>query len=914
MDVLQHLQTVLGFIQTPISLIKEHRRLSFELRSGLRSIKQELEMIKADMESYDELQVQELAYDIEDFMHSIWIPGASGPILTAIGQDPREEHLERIRDFKESMERLEKRQQQVPQSAGQSRGSPSAQYHPEDLVGIEGPKRELLEVLSLCPSEGQQPRVISILGCPGVGKTTLARAVHDEPDVRREFGCVAWVAASGCNDWGDLLNKVLENVRKEAGGTTSANLQDILADKRYLVFIDDVQQAELLKDTVHAFPRNCWSSRIIVTTSVRSVAAACSSGSYVYTMQCLDSVNSDILFWRMIYGGERRGSPALVNGSKLIFSKCDGLPLALTNVAKHLRKQGNNLRKSDCEKVGKTLGSDYLADNSTASEFGEIRKTLAECYDTLPGYGHKTCMLSLSIFPRGHQINSNSLVRRLAAEGLDADVHKCVEELIDRSIINPVPTCNSSKDVAVCQVHGIMLEYITQKAVSKNFVTLIREDEPVLTIGCNMARVRRVAVQSSPKEKFDEVADKSAIRSLTMFHTEVYDFLSCKMLRVLDLKGCSGLNRRILDGICELLLLKYLSLRKTEVDVLPTKIENLHHLETLDIRETRVEKLPVEVIMLPKLAYLFGMFLLPDVPRQTGKLEEFLTNKSVLHTISGFVLNEAQVFNEVILKARKLKKVKVCCKGAPTPSLSRTSPPRKRIRPWGLADHNPPTLQAPLQGNNNMKLVSSLQERFTALESVSIHSTTGLCKDFLAALRGPCTISSIKLHGDLESLPDPVTLSGLCNLTKLQLFSTGLSSEELSVLQKLTCLEYLSIAEVRAEFGEGNFTVENDGFESLHRMCFEAPKLPKLQFQQGALPSLTSLHLLCPDSSQMQVTEEIEAYLGVEGISHLANLTEVVLHYSATDAKVKAWKSVGNGHSNRPCVKRQPRPINNTAA
>ncbi|KAL6654667.1 hypothetical protein ACP70R_008132 [Stipagrostis hirtigluma subsp. patula] len=915
MDVLQNVQTVLGTIQIPISLIKEHKKLSIELRSGLRSIKQDLEMVKAGIENYEELQVQELSYDIEDFLQDIWVPGPSGPILTAIGTDPRLEDLVHIDSFKQRIERLEKHQQKGPKSGQSER---SACYHrEEDLVGIDKSKRELLELLSPSPYEGQhadghQPRVISIVGCRGVGKTALARAVHGDPDVRREFGCVAWVVASGCNDAGQLLNKVLENVLAESGGTTSANLQDILADKRYLVFIDDVQRAELWKDTVHAFPKNSRSSRIIVTTSVHSVAAACSFGSFVYGMQCLGEADSKDLFWRKVYGWERKPAPSLVHGSKSILGKCDGLPLALTSVAKHLSIKGNHLNRSDCEEMGQTLGSAYLEGNKVVSAFGEITRTLMQCYDSLPDYGHKNCMLSLSIFPKGHQINSKSLIRRLVAEGLvPRDGHKCFYELIDRSIIEPVLIRNNSKVVARCQVHGIMLEFTVQKSVSKNFITLIQEHEPLRTVDSTVARVRRLSVQNSTKERYSEVSDVSAIRSLTIFNSDLFHLQNCKMLRLLDLEGCNGLDRKFLDGISELPLLKYLSLRKTDANRLPTKIDKLQCLETLDIRETRVEKLPMAVIMLPKLAYLFGKFELPEIPNVA--VYEFLSKKSELHTLAGFVISdEPQGFEGVILNARKLKKIKMWSKDTLAPvagNISAPAPaPAPRKRKWyslvfdqklfGSPDHNPPTLQAPLQ-SNDIDVVSSLQKRFTTLDSVSIDST-GLCKKFLASLKGPCTISSIKLRGELDSLPGSVVLSGLCNLTKLQLFLTGLSSQDLSTLQSLCCLEYLKLTEHRDGFWEGSFFVKEDGFESLHQLCLEAPKLPKLQFEQGAMTSLTSLHLFCPDTSQMQVTAEI-----VGSISHLTDLNEVILHYSASEGAMQAWKTAANRNPNRPCVKRQ---------
>ncbi|CAL5080795.1 unnamed protein product [Urochloa decumbens] len=994
-------------------VIEEDRKRQGRLKNGVEVIKNEMEMVLAMIVDYTEYrdrettqeklilqQLQELAYDIEDFVAALWVPGPSGAlVLTATGMDPRPQYGDRIDEFRKILKNLQGQKRTEAKAlfrssqgggdtdyhsdamsatlAGSSASSSPPRYTPrKDLVGINKPIQDIIDLMSTAnggqhDAERKKLRVISIVGCRGIGKTALARAAYEDPRVFNKFDCVAWVEGSEISHSVDLLvNKVTKTLQTEAPTTTkSTNLFDILGHKRYLVFIDNVQQADVWRDTVDAFPLNDTGSRILVTTSVYSVAVACSSGSYVYRMQSLGQDESKDLFWRRVYGRPTKPANNLVTGSEGIFSKCGGLPLALTSIANHLSIKSNYLTKSCCEDVSKYLGRDYLSGNTTVSTFRQLRKVLVQCYDNLPDYDHRIYLLYLSIFPEGHKIKNKSLIRRLVAEGLvPKDGSKCFDVLVDRCTVDPVQDCGTV--LKKCQVRGVVLEYITEKAVSKNFVTLIHKQERLRKVDSNVARVRRLSIQSSTKERYSDVEDKSAIRSLTIFKSDLFAFQSCKMLRLLDLENCEGLNKGTLDDICQLLLLKYLSLRKTGINELPSKINKLQHLQTLNIQDTQVKTLPMEVIMLPKLAYLFGKFELPKSPKDKWELEQFLTKKSELHTLSGFVIKNKQGIESTILMARKLKKVKVWYEATldPAPAESRASVPalvssnsapapapngtlapagvpsrasspscarssfftstlqicasclkgRKRVLP---PDPNPVAHAfAPIRSNagaldfpsqiNLGDFISSLEKRFTTLDSVSIDSSR-LCKEFLGSLKGPSTISSIKLRGQLDSLPDSITLNGLCNLTNLQLISTGLSSHDLSNLQILSCLEYLKLSEHRDGFWDGRFVVNKDGFESLQQLCFEAPKLPKLQFNEGAMRSLTSLQLICANppittyfSSSFQLQESIEGFL------HLTHLNEVILHDSANEAKMEAWKTAANRHINRPCVKKQPKSNN----
>ncbi|KAK1620747.1 hypothetical protein QYE76_026264 [Lolium multiflorum] len=76
------------------------------------------------------------------------------------------------------------------------------------------------------------------------------------------------------------------------------------------------------------------------------------------------------------------------------------------------------------------------------------------------------------------------------------------------------------------------------------------------------------------------------------------------LLRVLDLEGCSGLTNKHLRDICRMYLLKFLSLRGTNIRRIPPSVGDLEHLQMLDARDTYLRNVPETVTNLEKLERL----------------------------------------------------------------------------------------------------------------------------------------------------------------------------------------------------------------------------------------------------------------------------------------------------------------------
>jgi Leucine-rich repeat (LRR) protein len=92
----------------------------------------------------------------------------------------------------------------------------------------------------------------------------------------------------------------------------------------------------------------------------------------------------------------------------------------------------------------------------------------------------------------------------------------------------------------------------------------------------------------------EEMDESNAIKILL----ESLPFTQVGILEVLDLEECKELKDHHLRNICNHVpLLKYLSLRNTDITELPKQIDKLLYLETLDIRQTKVQAFAKSVVL-----------------------------------------------------------------------------------------------------------------------------------------------------------------------------------------------------------------------------------------------------------------------------------------------------------------------------
>lgn len=483
-----------------------------------------------------------------------------------------------------------------------------------DLVGLDGPRNELIKLLLIKEEEDEEPesaarvKVISIVGSGGLGKTTLARVVYCQTKVYFDYG--VWVSVSPKPNVKNILIDVLHQCRRSPheGELDERELIDniriFLQDKRYLIVMDDIWD-RLVWDIIRsALPMNSLGSRIIVTTRINSVAESCCShwNDHIYNIQPLSLKDSRLLFHKRIFGSEEECPPYLLDVSDQILNKCSGLPLAIITMSSLLASRP--LDKPIWKEVYDSIGA-------TPERMEVMKSIFLLSYYVLPQH-LKVCFLYLSIFPEDYPINRDRVVRSWIAEGFICSKHEITaeevgesyfNELINRNMIHPVHGSYDVKPEAYL-IHGIMHELIKSKSIEENFVTLLGNGKHVPVLH---GKIRRLSIINISEDYcIPELEDKSHIRSLYIFGSVGLNlsFRHFIFLRVLDLEGCTDSIDHIIEEVPRLFLLRYLSLRGTNISKLPDQIGRLQSLETLDLRCTEVQELPTSIVQLRMLAHL----------------------------------------------------------------------------------------------------------------------------------------------------------------------------------------------------------------------------------------------------------------------------------------------------------------------
>ncbi|KQJ86050.1 putative disease resistance RPP13-like protein 3 [Brachypodium distachyon] len=859
-------------------------------------------------------EVRELSYDMEDSINDFMkhaddhqdTNGFMEKIKSSLGKMKARYRVgKEIQDFNKQITKMGKRNARYKTREAFSRTisatvDPRALAifeHASKLVGIDGPKAEMIKLLAQedgSAATKEQLKLVSIVGSGGMGKTTLANQVYQE--LKGQFECRAFLSVSRNPNMMNILRTILSEVSGQGYADTEAGsiqellgkISDFLADKRYFIAIDDIWGVETWNVIKCAFPLNSCGSRIITTTRINVVAESCRSSfnGDIYHIRCLNMVHSRQLFNTRLFDSGEDCPYYLQDVCEQILEKCNGLPLAIIAISGLLAntERTEHLWNLVKDSIGRAL------ERNTSVE--GMMKILSLSYFDLPPH-LKTCLLYLSIFPEDSIIKKKVLIRRWIVEGfvqkqgrytVDEIGERCFNELLNRSLIQPVKKDGFGWAKEACRVHDTILDFIISKSIEEKFVTLV--GIPNLPAVGTHGKVRRLSIQVSKQGNpfISTGLELSHVRSLNVFgdSVEIPSLDKFRHLRVLNFGGCSQLEDRHLVNIGRLFQLRYLKLKRTGISELPEEIGNVKCLELLDIRETKVRELPTAIVSLRNLSYLLvGMDV--KFPGGIAKMQalEVLKRVSVLkHPFDPRDLGQLKNLRKLYLY----------------------------FEPYD--DDGVTTIVEECHKD----VASSLRNLGNqSLRSLTIWDRSSFLQHEGPLCPVPLTLQKLKIHGfSFSTLPHvPKWMGSLANLQKLLLdVDDGVRQEDLCILGALPSLLILILIvwlpDQRTRSNKVNLIVSAElGFPCLRQFSYRIALglAPGPVFVAGSMPKLEELEICYKVEEELPVTAS-GAFdtIGIENLRCLITLKCGVISSSdkvAEDAKA-AMERAASTHPNHP--------------
>ncbi|CAI9117750.1 OLC1v1019229C1 [Oldenlandia corymbosa var. corymbosa] len=601
-DVLSHLEPLKSFLYQGMVSKVELRELK-DLENDILNAAYKLEYVVESIEMDGQLQ------------QSLWFYDALEDIKLA---------NQRVLDFHDMLNAV-----RVPQISSEKISRGTTPKMNETLVDLLDEESKIIDRLT----RGSLIRgVVSIVGMPGSGKTTLARKVFNTMNVLYHFHRRAWCTVSQTYSKTELLLDLLSHIDVVTDDMTKMTDNDLLSKlrryllgNRYLIVLDDIWDTAAWNDLELCFPDNGNGSRILITSRSQDVASRIKADS-LHRIRLLSDGESWKLLEKKLFEGANCPEELLEVG-KEIAKSCQGLPLAIVIIAGLLKNLETN--KDSWIKVSKSLSSEIIGNPENG-----CKEILELSYKYLPEY-LKACFIYLGTFLEDKDIPVTKLLRFWMAEGFIQETEtRSMEEvaedylmqLINSNLVN-IHKARSNGKIKTCRLHDLLRDLSQMKAEEEKFQQLVtKHDEPYASfpdfdydmeygsdnaITPSIFSSYRLSFGVKRPHFVDSQPSGSVARSLIFFASSdsepkcPYDISfickNFKFLRILDLESIMAIDFPVEIG--QMIQLRYLAVSGYMKSV-PSSISNLWKLETLVVKGLRKVMLPKTICSMVRLRYL----------------------------------------------------------------------------------------------------------------------------------------------------------------------------------------------------------------------------------------------------------------------------------------------------------------------
>ncbi|KEH21734.1 putative P-loop containing nucleoside triphosphate hydrolase, leucine-rich repeat domain, L [Medicago truncatula] len=761
----------------------------------------------------------------------------------------------------------------------------------EVTVGLD---KDIKKVVKWLLNQDQHCQMVYVCGMGGLGKTTLAKNVYHYSSIRRHFEGFAWAYISQkCNRrevWEGILLQLTASSSKEERDEIRNMRDEELAKKLYkvqqekmcLIVLDDIWSNETWDILSPAFPSKNAKSKMVFTSRNKGVSSHVDSKGLVHEPGFLNAEDSWSLFQKKAFSTSDDPEFKICNeferlGRDMV-AKCAGLPLAIIVLGGLLATKETI---NEWEMIHKHITS-YLIKGDVPERQSRLAEVLDLSYHNMP-YQLKPCFLYLSQFPEDFEIPKNKLIQLWMAEGFVSSQYEIerderLEDVAERYLGSLISRCmvqvgqmGSTGKIKTCRLHDLMRDMCLSKARKEHFLSVITRSQKdsnsindVSSSSSNLSLdsrktggVRRIALF------LDKHVDKLVppneqvsqhLRSLVYFNdkkcrVESWKLLKTvfenfKLLRVLDLEGVKGSKGQLLPKeVGNLFWLKFLSLKRTCIQILPSSLGKLENLQSLNLQtinkvswDSTVE-IPNIIWKLKRLRHLYLPNWCGNVP---GILQ--LENLINLQTLVNFPASKCDVSD--LLKLKKLRKL---------------------------------VLNDPRCFQNFSESFTLCNQKLECLESLSLKtdllSFPDQVVDVEKLVLGCPSLHKLHVEGRMERLPEAQLFPP--QLSKLTLWGCKLVEDPMVTLEKLPNLKYLSGWEM---YVGKKMVCSVNGFPKLEVLAIRGfSNLEEWVVENEAMPHLCRLSI--SDCNKLKSVPD--------GLTIVAGLRELEIRWMPKSFKIR---------------------------
>ncbi|KAM3383279.1 hypothetical protein P3S68_008854 [Capsicum galapagoense] len=496
---------------------------------------------------------------------------------------------------------------------------------------------------------------IGIYGMGGVGKTTLAKHIHNRLINDHRYQ-VRWLTVSqgfsvkGLQDeLAKFVKLDLSNEEDEHRRSAKLNHAFQKMNKMVIIILDDVWDRLSLEKL--GDPLGVEGYKLILTTRSYEVCRkmGCQKLLEVKTLNADDAWE----LFRKGLGFETQLSPDIERVAKSMAERCEGLPLGLITLA------GSMSGVTDIREWKNAL-KEFPEDMER-----DVFKVLKYSYDRLRDKTMQECFLYCALYPEDCAILRDELIGRFIMEGLVKGNSREEEFNHGHTILNKlVKLClleapDYDTGYEAVRMHDLLREmalritndkprYMVRAGIGPQ---VLEEQDWVFNldrVSFYKSKIKRIPEEMSPNcptlstlilsncdltmipGPFFQYMNNLQVLDLS-YNYELMDLPSCisnlESLRALSLRGCEQVKS--VPPLRKLKNLRVLDVFDTGIEEVPQGMENLVKLKFLDMGRTGLDELPKEI--LTKLSHLQYL----NLPERVNAPVEDLASLELLEVFGG---------------------------------------------------------------------------------------------------------------------------------------------------------------------------------------------------------------------------------------------------------------------------------------